>query len=335
MKNVAASGMFRDMTNSFLVLAGENKDSSIRRKLLGSQLDKNEVAWHYSLRRKTSATTTFTLEGKGIQVAKEYDTSTGGKPEDFVGNEFTVRWREIPKEPATPGVHMRTLLTNYVYYGFWPEFLNDIHQFLTWSFDKWKVAGDEGHLHADSLEALLINAMVSTWTPKSEDTPEPGRYAVFDLEYTLDRPVKKSWFILRNVRCLEADHPMLPSLAPFHNLEQLYGNLCRYMNVKADFEVDTLLEAKFMALVADTWAGASEQDLHAVLKENLVRPVGNVRWPRDPNEEYDHEAFIGKYQRSSDVYQQTIRELEAVLNTRFHRMAQKMRERMLKLSGKG
>lgn len=266
---LARAKLFKEFSNSFLIISSFSNGSSIKRALQSREIMDSEIGWHYSLLRKVPTRTVFFhKEGsdKRVHARKEplFTARHTEKEYEFEHGNVRVQWRSIKPDARITGAKLLQILATLAYRRRWQQFLEELEKFISWSLDYWKAdaAIAPGLLRGEALDAIVINVK------KSEDPSDPLIYRFFDLEWSLYSPFSRSWFVLRNVLSLSRIMHLFTD-APFGTLEGLYRHLCERMGLKPDIERDLLSEFHFQGAVRELH-GTPETAEFEYMKANLA-----------------------------------------------------------------
>lgn len=302
LRSLAEAGLLSEFSNSFLFVGTLDKNSPIREKLLSKSFG-GEKGWHYAISRRIPTRTVFTDEGGQIKVRKEALTkkTAAGK---------IAKWKAPKPEALQSGNKLRSVLTRAAYFDEWATFQTTMSEFIRWSLRKWDDGA--GGLHGESFDAIYLNAI-----PKGD-----GDFALFDLEWTLNEPMAKSWFVFRNVYGLVRDFDLYGAGAPFRSLQDLYEQLCRNHAIIPDFDGDL---AREVALQMEATGVTNEATFVRTLRDCFSIPVG-PRFPRLAREELTlrEEIVALKVQN---------RHLTERLSTLTHKLADRLNVGLKKLPG--
>ena len=227
----APGGLHSELANSFLFVAGTEPRSYAREKLLRRMYRDHEYAWHYSIRRKRPIRTVFRLDPANPNtpmVEKRPFDDQEHAPEEVSGSSYVV-WRQEPPTPALIDPKVAHLLRKLAYYEDRETFEDEFCEFLRWGLEHWEL--DVDHLKPGAFDAVPSNAVLT----------EEG-FRLFDLEWELDVPMRKSWYVMRcifNVR----DTASLFRDSTYSTLEEMYESLCRKLGLKPTLDEDMRREA--------------------------------------------------------------------------------------------
>src|SRR5437016_5935105 len=104
-------------------------------------------------------------------------------------------------------------------------------------------------LQGQALDAIVNNAC--------RDASGTLCYRLFDLEWKLERPLERSWFLLRNLLCLVAFRRCFSRHCPFPSFSAIYCDLCGRAGVEPRLVDDLDLEIRLQRLVVADEVGAS------------------------------------------------------------------------------
>lgn len=260
----AGSGLYSEFANSFLFLGGAPGGSSIRSRLLRRLEAGKERAWHYSLSRRTPIRTVLSCPDGADQAPVVQKEALRSPTEGLVAEQPVVLWEGGETSRALLDDKLNRTLRRTAYFDGVDRFVDDLVAFLEWSFSYW--GREDGDLDGKAFDAISQN------TVKTADG-----YAHFDLEWRLPAPMRKSWFILRNVYNLATTLRLCQS-QPFGSANGLYESACERVGVTPDLEGDLLLEASAQAAI--TGFVTPEQAL-ASLTATMSAPIRPATFPRD------------------------------------------------------
>lgn len=292
-RSVAAAGLLAEFSNSFLFLASQTPHSQTRAQLIQRQLQ-GELAWHYSKERKYPTVTTFALPASGDLETRK--SLINGRPEKLpafrgVCNEFI--WAPKEREAIARGISLSHLLGQSAYYKKWDWFLETLHSYLAWSFERWST-DEQNMLSGQALDAVFLNATQADKTS----------FELFDLEWCLKGSLTKSWFVFRNVFGLGRQFDLFTGQCPFRSLQALYEILCERLFVRPDFQADLIKEAEFQSLVTN----CNIEDRHRdQLAELFSRPFALQIKPLELQTRQSAEGLKAKIRRALSNYPKIFR----------------------------
>lgn len=255
------SGLYGDMANSFLFVGGSEESSATRDRLFRRMNEDKEVGWHYSLGRDRPVRT----------VLRAGDEPTFHKmplkATDEVYRSPRLTWRDEPPVAAARGLKVDRILRKAAYFEGRQEFERQFLAYLGWALDKWSV--DDTHMDPLALDAVLTNAFVT-----------PDGYRNFDLEWVVNEPMAKSWFVFRNV-CVSVNMLWLFKKAEYVNAEELYEVLCAKLGVVPDLNAAMRKEA---AIQADINSHRTADEVYTSL-DSWMRASHGSYFPRDSKSE--------------------------------------------------
>ncbi len=257
---VARSGLFGEMANSFLFVAGADAESAVRRALL-RRMAEGEAGWHYTVRRKEPASTAFALEEDGSPSVLKGPIEGATSHESY---QFVV-WRPKPRTPVLPERAIVESLRRCAYDADVEGFEGELKRFLGGAIAKWQL--DERNLEPVSFDANVTNIV------ETEDG-----FDAFDLEWIAKQPVPKSWFVLRNLMVLDDALAMFPR-GYYPTVGRLYESLCRSLDIVPDLAGDMEREA---AVQVDIHRGVTMGHARQVLRHAFKRRRRPAPYPRDP-----------------------------------------------------
>ncbi len=343
LRSVSKAGLLSEFSNSFLFIATQDSDSPIRNQLLKGELKNQEVAWHYSNSRQIPTQTVFLFNSQSgleaplqnqappqIDVVKKalyplhslhsVGVENGFQKKLYQGKNLKLKWQTLPMTSLANGQKVENLLLSRIYFEEWTLFIDEFKQFLTWSMNlwSWTETSRSGELKGEAIDATFVNA---------SKTNSGDNYALFDLEWSLDSSVSKSWFIFRNVFLLLRMLNLFPHSKPFPTLKALYEKLCQELEIQPEFEKNITLEAEFLSLA--TCAGTLE-DHQRDLLSLFSHPLAIPDFPRLPQEENGLKAnYLALKARNQDL-EIRVGHSELLLRSRHHRLAERINQFLLK-----
>lgn len=129
-------------------------DSKFHKKY-AALVEKGEVAWLYSKKRRFETVTIFSLQGSEVLVEKK-----------FIDSAFTERrhkdviFRSIAKSPILQGVLLKEILQRLIDQGKFQEFEQEFSAFLSDVITKFSTK--ENLVSGESIEALTRNCILSS-----------------------------------------------------------------------------------------------------------------------------------------------------------------------------
>lgn len=265
LREVARSGLFCELANSFLFVCGEGPDSAVKRRLMARTLAGGERAWHYSLGRRRPIATVFKLED-----AEGAAPVVGKRPmfHDAADEGAIVRWRPLPDSPALLEETVSMSFRRMAFLNQTDRFLAELVRYVVWVFDG--CAMEDGSLRPEAFDLTPVNAV------------HDGRsFRGFDLEWLCAAEFNKSWFILRCLLVIR-DALQLFSRPPFARIGDLYMHLCRATDVEPYLDGDILLEARAQA---EIHRNTSFETAQRALRDLFYGPWRPSAYPRDPAKE--------------------------------------------------
>ena len=223
--SLAKSGILHEFSNSYLFIAANSTNSAIKNKLLSKFNNASKLGILYSYKRKNEITTNFVKQNSKIYVKKEYMYPKNIK------NNSTIK-QNLYISPLLEGKNLYTLLTNYAYYQKYDMFMNLLTEYIEYAFLKYRK--DDNTLTPESVDAITRNALITS----------SGSFENFDLEYTTDFDINKSYFIFRNVSDLSEIISYFESL-PFRTFADFYEYLCKKFQLKNNLKKDLQQEINF------------------------------------------------------------------------------------------
>jgi SAM-dependent methyltransferase len=269
LREVARSGLLAELANSFLFVASASGPTTIKEALLGDSHKAGECAWHYSIHRNEPIRTSFRLGDDAGAEPTVHKHRIPGACDRAPGSMYSeVVWS--PSQGQQALLHQTVLMTlrRHAFADDGEGFVGEFERFI-----RWAVAGnalDDDHLASPAFDLTPSNAV-----------SVEGAYAAFDLEWHLKGPLRKSWFVLRNVFVVrDASH--LFGTPPEGSFADLYHRLCLRCDIVPDLQGDIEREAKVQADIqrAITFEFAQEV-LENTFKE-IWRPAP---FPKDPRME--------------------------------------------------
>jgi len=266
LREVARSGLFCDLANSFLFVCGDGSESLTKRRLLRRMAQDGERAWHYSIARKHPVITTFKLEDKPDAKPIVCKMPLFGKDADAPSG--LVQWRRLDDSPALLEETVSMSFRRMAFLNQTDRFLAELVRFILWVFDSRTLEGNA--LQPEAFDLTPTNAI-----------HEGRSFHAFDLEWSCHAGFTKSWFILRCLLVLR-DALQLFSVPPFAKVGDLYMHLCSATDLEPNLDGDILLEARAQAEIhRNMTVEKSQSILHALFYE----PWKPSPFPRDPSKE--------------------------------------------------
>jgi SAM-dependent methyltransferase len=266
LREVARSGLLAEMANSFLFVAGAAGPSTIRNAFLGGPERADECAWHYSIFRKEPIRTSFHLANDPTAKPTVAKRPVGGVLLRTLATAFhKVDWAPSQGQEALLHQTVLMILRRSAFADDREGFDAEILRFIRWAFQDYEF--DVDHLTEPALDLTPSNAVLA----------EDG-YQAFDLEWRLKKPLKKSWFILRNIFVVRDALGLFPS-PPDATLGALYDRLCASCGITADLSGDIEREAEVQA---DIQRNTSFESARDSLRSVFSDPWRPAPFPKDP-----------------------------------------------------
>jgi len=295
----ARSGLFGEMSNSFLFVGGAEESSATRERLFRRMNADHEVGWHYSLGRDRPVRTTFCVDPS--HPAEPVFRKAPLNPASKELNSPRVTWQNVPEAKATMGVKVDRILRQAAYFEGREAFERELLNFLSWSMERWSV-------DAENMDPVAFDAVV----PNAFRTSEG--YETFDLEWVLTAPLAKSWFIFRNV-CGMSNALWLFKQKPYKTPEELYNLLCERLNVTPDLTAAMWKEA---AIQADICSYRTPDGIFAGMEAIMRSESRGAMFPRDARAE----AFLRRDLMENPEAHSVLQALQAD-NQRLHEQLSK------------
>jgi SAM-dependent methyltransferase len=230
---IARAGLLHELANSFLFMASRDGAGATRARLLRNVTSEEQQGWYYALERRIPVRTSFGADGQ-VRRRVLY-ASDEAAPRDFAFADRVVHWSPVVDEILT-GQTLRHRLVSRAWQGEWSLLVDEFHDFVTFSRERWAVGGDAKVMDGGAIDAILSNAI-----------PTRDGFALFDLEWRLEGSLPVSWFVLRNVLALVPDEAIFHREAPFGRFSELYEQLCQRSEVSPQLRADLEMELDFKA----------------------------------------------------------------------------------------
>ncbi len=200
-----------------------NLGSKLHKKY-AALVEKGEVAWLYSKKRRFDTVTIFSLQGSEVFVEKKFV--------DSAFNEIRYKdviFRSIVRSSILQGVLLKELLQSLIDQGKFKEFEQEFCAFLREVIGKFSTK--DNLVSGEAIEALPRNCIFSA----------EGFYKFFDLEYCLVKDMTKQLLISRI--CL-IDFGEQKEV-----LDQNFGgNFIKYFSQKIGYKYDKSANEDFIKL---------------------------------------------------------------------------------------
>ena len=237
-ESLGKSGLLGEMSNSYLFLASE-KDSPVKNKLLRIIKAKKTKAVTYSAKRKYPVRTTILEQNGYLTAEKEYlDPATP----DYVSEQSTkIYIKNHQTTPIYQGPKVSSLVINHMYYGKTNALLELLDNFFNFIFETYKTQSPL-HLAPEALDATWYNTIYTK-----------DGFKNYDCEYTMDKPMDKTYFIFRNI----AHTQNVMSHAKderFASLENFYNLVCARYNLLPKLEQDRAAEIELQLAVCKKYS---------------------------------------------------------------------------------
>lgn len=289
-KQIIYSGMLADMSNSFLFVASPTRGSKTLLKVAGCTKEKNEVAWHYSLRRRQPLVTVFTASPRDEMPL----VTKRGLTDIPLGEPYSkVAWTGTLNVKVLDGPKVSNILRRIAYFNGKKAYEDYLANFLERTIRQWAV--DDLHISREALDAIPQNAVQA----------DDGSFAFFDLEWTLDDPIEKEWLVFRSVFCDPSTARVLPS-GSYKSLAALFETLCTRLGLKPNIERIVRLESRFQSEIS----GEPEEDMYRRYLDYVCQPLESDMFPRNPEMEGIIRKTVGE-----DNVGQKIQELQSQVQT--------------------
>lgn len=269
---VAKAGLLAEFSNSFLFVAAQNEQSAVIDKVCPKD---GAIAWHYSVNRKFPTQTVFRQQASGKVVVEK--TALLGKPSRLNSDSVCLEWAGSMNETLENGDRLRLRLLQRAHFEGVEKLVQELKQFIQWSFEKWKIENQNNTIAGEALDAVYSNALLSP-----SDGIVPFTYKLFDLEWRLVGQVTKEWFIFRNVLMLQKDFSILRPTPTLNTLESIYHSLCQSLGLPGDLESCISLEAELQTLVTPE---STAEAFEGALRLCVQRPFERQTFLRDPKAE--------------------------------------------------
>ena len=136
-------------------------------------------------------------------------------------------------------------------------------------FSQFSLEGQASFIRGEALDAHAGNAFIL-------GDGEGQGYELIDQEWFLAKPMRKSWFVMRNLCTL--DHDLITLLtARWSSLRELYEHLCTTLGIEAAFNDDMTTETHFACLLGD---GEDLETVQSHLEDRFSTTFGERGFPR-------------------------------------------------------
>lgn len=263
---LARAGLLGEMANSFLFVASAQAEPMVLTGLL-RQESEGDRAWHYASRRDLPTRTRVRLEGAGPAAHAVFlKTPLVGsdRQKTYGSQKFSLQWHATEERASGLESAVQAWLRRAYFDGV-EAGLQFLVSYLQWVRAKHALSADR--LPGAFVDAVLSNARFEVGTRTFE---------LIDKEWSLDREMAFSWFVLRNLLCVR-DHSRC--WIGYSNLANVYARVCSLVGVVPEFERDLQLEAELQTLVSPHLQ--FEEHL-AALHECFVAPFPFSGYPRRP-----------------------------------------------------
>lgn len=278
---IAKEGRLKEFASSYLWVCSRGP-SPTRLKLTKAYSQYNQVAWHYSNKRKIPSKTVFVMTPSGhLEVQKSALHPTSVEECEFKSESFKVLWKALPTAAVSKGKKLRYIWANLSYYARSESSYRLLKEFISWSFNHWELPSENTNINGQALDAVVINA--SENEPNHVQFSVPRNFELFDLEWKLESPMPKSWFIFRNIFSLKNDFELFTATPSYRSLKELYETLCKDLFVTPAFEEDVQREAEFQSLVT---LDSDREKYRDVIKQQCLTPFKENYFPRNADREY-------------------------------------------------
>ena len=186
------------------------------------------LAQLFSRSRSTMTATDFDWQEDAIVVRKWLTQGRGGSDASPPGEAVLAS-----TEPWRPGVPEEEILEQMCLTGNWDGLGHEVVRFIRHVFANF--GRPDGKLQESSIDAIPRNA-----------TNDQGRLYFFDLEFSHDVPVEKSFVVLRICIHLFGGDRWLLQASPFESTADMYLKLCGMAGIPANLARDLDEENRFM-----------------------------------------------------------------------------------------
>lgn len=259
--SLAASGLLREFSNSYLFLASAGEGGRVKRHLLQPLVDERIQASLYTSLRKYNVTTVFKAGEKGLMVEKKPRDKP--HPEKVEGGGISIDLSSRQTDLVSSGRGLLHILTSHLYYNNEAGFYEALHQFFDYAFSRFGT-DDANLLEGRAFDALIHNALQS----------DQG-LEVFDFEYEYAGGLSKSYFIFRNLSVLSR-YLRFSRLKNTPTAKGLYEKLCADYGFNPQWEADRQTEAAVQRLLYNSAAPGGRIKFHYRLMAALL-PVKSWR----------------------------------------------------------
>jgi len=309
---ITKAGNLKEFASAFLWVASKGP-SATRLKVTTSYSQFGQIGWYFSTKRKIPSKTVFVSNPSGnIEVQKSSLNPITVEESTFKGESLKILWKAIPAASVSKGNKLRNIWANLSYYSKPESSYRLLKEFISWSFNHWEIPTNTTAIQGQALDAVVINAAENEVNYTQFTIPRS--FELFDLEWKLEAPMPKSWFIFRTVFSLKNDFDLFKTTPSYRSLKELYEALCKDLLVTPVFEVDVLLEAEFQSLVT---LDASKEKFQDVITQQCLTPFTENYYPRDPKREF-------KLRTNAVQLELEKKELQATLNRPIYRLIAKL-----------
>jgi SAM-dependent methyltransferase len=239
----------KEFSNSFLFLAGSDAESPILKNLLKPSGTAGEMAWHYT--RNRAIQTVFRQSGGGLITEKRTMDGSDSLTVRYADEVVDIEWRQTPASPVTVGKKLMRELVRLAYFEEFDDFLNLISDFFSWTCERFEIENDPKHVNGFAFDAHPGNAFI---------VGQPDRYALFDQEWSLNGPMRKSWLLLRMLFGSDADLIVM-IVGQWGSIAKLYDHLCGLLGVGPNLDEDLRSEAHLAYLLGSDELSGTERSM--------------------------------------------------------------------------
>ena len=233
--------LIKELSNSFLFLASASQKSEALSSLLETARKREELAWYYARLRTQPVKTVFRESSGALAIEKEMLGEATSGVIRYADESMAIEWRNPVTEKEARGTKLTRSLLRHAYFGDHDALDDQLVDFFKWVFNRFKLEGQADSIHGAALDSHAGNAFVSVDGPP---------YVLIDQEWVLDGPMKKSWFVMRNLCTFEPDLTAL-LMDRWESLRAFYEHTCARAGIVASFDQDLTTESHFASLLGE------------------------------------------------------------------------------------